>query len=116
MLAQADPHLIVSLANDAWFGDSQEPWIHLAVARLRAAEHKRFLVHATNSGVSAVVDPLGRVVARAGLLTSENLVATVRLRDEQTLYARLGDWPGWLALALLLAGAAPAVAPSSVGH
>jgi apolipoprotein N-acyltransferase len=115
MLAQADPHLIVSLANDAWFGDSQEPWIHLAVARLRAAEHKRFLVHATNSGVSAVVDPLGRVVARTGLLTRENLAATVRLRDEQTLYARLGDWPGWLALAVLLAALAGRRA-ASVGH
>ena len=102
MLARADPHLIVSLANDAWFGDSQEPWIHLAVARLRAAEHKRFLVHATNSGVSAVVDPFGRVVARAGLLTRENLIATVRLRDGQTVYARLGDWPGWLGLAITL--------------
>jgi apolipoprotein N-acyltransferase len=106
MLAQAHPHLIVSLANDAWFGDSQEPWIHLAVARLRAAEHKRFLVHATNSGVSAVVDPLGRVVVQSGLLTRENLVATVRLRDEQTLYARIGDWPGWLALAAALAALA----------
>lgn len=105
MLAQADPHLIASLANDAWFGDSQEPWIHLAVARLRAAEHKRFLVHATNSGVSAVVDPFGRVIARSGLLTRENLRATVRLRDAQTIYARLGDWPGWLALAVLLATA-----------
>jgi apolipoprotein N-acyltransferase len=106
MLEQADPHLIVSLANDAWFGDSQEPWIHLAVARLRAAEHKRFLVHATNSGVSAVVDPFGRVVARSGLLTRESLTATVRLRDEQTPYARLGDWPGWLGLAITLAALA----------
>jgi apolipoprotein N-acyltransferase len=103
MVARADPHLIVSLANDAWFGDSQEPWIHLAVARLRAVEHKRFLVHATNSGVSAVVDPFGRVIAQAGLLTRENLRATVGLRDAQTVYARLGDWPGWLGLAIALA-------------
>jgi len=103
MVARADPHLIVSLANDAWFGDSQEPWIHLAVTRLRAAEHKRFWVYASNSGVSAVIDPFGRLVVRAGLLARENLTATVRLRDEQTLYARLGDWPGWLALALTVA-------------
>ena len=100
MVSSARPHLIASLANDAWFGDSQEPWIHLAVTRLRAAEHKRYWVHATNSGVSAVIDPFGRLVARAGLLTRENLTAEVRLRDEPTLYARLGDWPGWLALAL----------------
>jgi apolipoprotein N-acyltransferase len=103
MVAEAAPHLIVGLANDAWFGDSQEPWIHLAVTRLRAAEHKRFLVHASNSGVSAVVDPFGRVLVRSGLLTRESLHAEVRPRDVQTLYARLGDWPGWLALAILLA-------------
>jgi apolipoprotein N-acyltransferase len=106
MVSRARPHLMVSLANDAWFGDSQEPWIHLAVTRLRAAEHKRFWVVAANSGVSAVIDPFGRLVARAGLLTRENLTAEVRLREEQTLYARLGDWPGWLALALTLAALA----------
>jgi apolipoprotein N-acyltransferase len=100
MVRRADPHLIVSLANDAWFGDSQEPWIHLAVTRLRAIEHKRALVHASNSGVSAVVDPLGTVVARTGLLTRENLVASVPLLAGQTIYARFGDWPGALALAL----------------
>jgi hypothetical protein len=44
------PHPIVTLANDAWFGDSHEPWLHLALARLRALEHRRFVVRATNSG------------------------------------------------------------------
>ena len=98
MVARADPHLIVTLANDAWFGDSHEPWIHLAVTRLRAIEHKRALVLASNSGPSAVVDPLGRIVARAGLLTRENLTATAPLLATPTLYGRFGDWPGWLAL------------------
>jgi apolipoprotein N-acyltransferase len=97
MVVRGDPHLIVSLANDAWFGASQEPWIHLALARFRAVEHKRALVHATNSGVSAVVDPLGRITARAGLQTRENLVAVVPLLDGQTVYGRVGDWPGWIA-------------------
>jgi apolipoprotein N-acyltransferase len=102
MVAQARPHLLVTLSNDAWFGDSHEPWIHLQVTRLRAVEHGRSLVHATNSGVSAVVDPLGRIVARAGLLTRENLRAEVPLLDGgPTLYGRLGDWPGWLAGAAL---------------
>jgi apolipoprotein N-acyltransferase len=102
MVLQAQPHLIVTLANDAWFGDSQEPWIHLAMAKLRAVEHRRYLVRATNSGVSAVVDPIGREVARSGLLTRENLRATVRMLDGTTVYTRWGDWPGWGAAALLL--------------
>ena len=102
MVAEARPHLLVSLANDGWFGDSQEPRSHLAVARLRAVEHRRYLVRATNSGISAVVDPLGRVVARSRLLAAENLVASVRMLDgAPTLYGRVGDWPGALAAGLV---------------
>jgi apolipoprotein N-acyltransferase len=105
MMRASHPHLLVTLANDAWFGDSQEPWIHLALARLRAVEQRRFLVRATNSGVSAVVDPTGRLVAESGLLVRENLRATVRPLEGETVYARLGDWPGWLAVALVALGA-----------
>ena len=101
MVQRSRPHLLVTLANDAWFGDSQEPWIHLALARLRAVEHRRFLVRATNSGVSAIVDPTGRVVAHTGLLTRATLRAVVHPLDGQTVYARLGDWPGWLAAAIV---------------
>jgi apolipoprotein N-acyltransferase len=106
MVREARPQLLVTLANDAWFGDSQEPWIHLALARLRAVEHRLWLVRATNSGISAVVDPTGRVVARTGLGTRENLRAEVRPRDPATLYARFGDWPGPLALLVALAAIA----------
>jgi apolipoprotein N-acyltransferase len=90
MVARARPHLIVSLANDAWFGDSQEPRLHDAVARLRAVEHRRYLVRATNSGISSVVDPLGRVIARTGQLSRENLRAQVRMLEGRTLFGRLG--------------------------
>jgi apolipoprotein N-acyltransferase len=101
MVREAEPDLIVTLANDSWFGDSQEPWLHLVMAKMRAVEHHRYLVRATNSGISAVVDPLGNVVARTGLLTRENLLATVHPLSGRTLYARWGDWAGWVSLALL---------------
>jgi apolipoprotein N-acyltransferase len=107
MVRSARPDLIVMLANDAWFGDSHEPWIHLAVARMRAIEHHRFVVRATNSGISALVDPAGRILARTELLASENLRGEVRPLRSETLYLRLGDWPGWLASAGLLAWLAP---------
>jgi apolipoprotein N-acyltransferase len=100
MVREARPHLLVSLANDGWFGDSQEPRIHLALARLRAVEHRRYLVRATNSGISAVVDPTGRVLVRTGLLTREHARATVRLLEGRSLYERAGDWPGPLAALL----------------
>jgi apolipoprotein N-acyltransferase len=101
MVAASQPNLLVTLANDAWFGDSAEPWMHLALARLRAVEHRRYLVRATNSGISAIVDPAGRVLAQSGLLTRENLRGTVHLLDGTTVYGQAGDWPGWVALALV---------------
>jgi apolipoprotein N-acyltransferase len=102
MMNEPAPHLLVTLANDAWFGDSQEPWLHLGLAQLRAIEHRRWLVRATNSGVSAIVDPAGRIVARTGLLTRENLHGTVHPLAGRTIYARFGDWPGWAALAVTI--------------
>jgi len=107
MVVEARPHFFVTLANDAWFGDSQEPWIHLAMARLRAVEHRLWMVRSTNSGISAVIDPAGRVVARTGLLTAENLRATVHPRAGRTVYGRFGDWPGWAGLSLTLLGFVP---------
>jgi apolipoprotein N-acyltransferase len=111
MVTRAAPHLLVTLANDAWFGDTAEPWMHLALASLRAVEHRRYLVRATNSGISAVVDPAGRIVARTGLLTRENLRAVVRPLDGTTVYGRLGDWPGWVSLAIVGVGLVARRAP-----
>lgn len=103
MVREAQPNLLVTLSNDAWFGDSHEPWIHLAVARMRAIEQRRFVVRATNSGVSALIDPAGRIVARSSLLTRENLRGKVYAIETTTLYQRFGDWLGWLAAFACLA-------------
>jgi apolipoprotein N-acyltransferase len=112
MVREAQPHLIVMLANDAWFGDSQEPWLHLAMAKFRAVEHRRYVVRATNSGVSAVIDPAGREIVRSGVLTRENLRATVRLLDETTIYTSAGDWAGWAAAVLVLITLVKSMRPS----
>ena len=98
MVVSGEPHLIVNLTNDAWFGDTQQPWIHLRLAQLRAIEHRRYLVRATNSGVSAIIDPVGRVVASTAVGRRENLRATVHMMRGWTPYGRLGDWPGWLSV------------------
>jgi len=95
---ESHPHLLVNITNDAWFGDTQEPWIHLALAESRAVEHHRYLVRATNSGVSAIIDPVGRVVTHSGTFRRQNLSARVAMLDHATLYEWLGDWPGWLAV------------------
>jgi apolipoprotein N-acyltransferase len=102
MVREAKPHILINLTNDAWFGDTQEPGIHLVLSQYRAIEHRRYMVRATNSGISAVVDPLGRVVAQTGMLTRENLRYDVHMLDVDTVYTRFGDWPGWLSLAAIV--------------
>lgn len=99
---EADPHVLVNLTNDGWFGDSQGAWIHLRLAQLRAIEHRRYLVRAANTGVTAIVDAAGRVVQRTAVGTRANLRGTVPMLSGQTLYAYLGDWPGWVGLVVTL--------------
>jgi apolipoprotein N-acyltransferase len=96
---ESDPHLLVNVTNDAWFGDTNEPWQHLALAKFRAVEHHRYFVRSTNSGVSAIIDPVGRVIGNTGVFTEETLSGEVRMMTGHTVYQYLGNWPGWLGLA-----------------
>jgi apolipoprotein N-acyltransferase len=101
----ADPELLVNMTNDAWFGDTAEPWEHLALAQLRAVEHRRYLVRGTNSGVSAVVDPVGRVITHTGAFKEEAISAPIHWMRAFTVYERIGDWP-WLLASVALGVAA----------
>lgn len=98
-LRHGSPELIVNMTNDAWFGDTTEPWEHMALATFRSIEHRRYLVRSTNSGVSAVVDPVGRVIAHSGTFRAEALDATIAFLRTTTLYEFLGDGPWVLSTA-----------------
>jgi len=101
-MMRADPaDLLVNITNDAWFGDSTEPWIHLALAKFRAIEQRRFLVRSTNSGVSAIVDPVGRVVAHTGTYREEAIRGQVAWLEGETPYRFWGDAPWWLGTAAI---------------
>jgi apolipoprotein N-acyltransferase len=97
VMSEGDPELIANLTNDAWFGDSTEPWIHLALAKLRAVEHRKFFVRSTNSGVSAFVDPVGRVISHTETFEEESQRATLHWLKGKTLYTFWGDGPWWVA-------------------
>jgi apolipoprotein N-acyltransferase len=92
---KTQPELLVNLTNDAWFGDTTEPWEHLALAKFRAVEHHLYLVRATNSGVSAIVDPVGRVLTHGPVFERATLSGTVRWMKGRTLYQTVGDVAGW---------------------
>ncbi|MBC7171482.1 MAG: apolipoprotein N-acyltransferase, partial [Polyangiaceae bacterium] len=98
LVSASKPDLLVNITNDAWFGQSQEPLIHLALAKFRAVEHHRYLVRATNTGMSAIVDPVGRVVAQSGVFERASLVGEVAMLRGETLFAAVGPFPGYLAL------------------
>jgi apolipoprotein N-acyltransferase len=87
------PGWIVNLTNDGWFGISTGPYQHLQQARLRAIEEGLPVVRAANTGVSAVIDPVGRIVARLGLGVEGVLDAGLPVALPPTVYARVGDIP-----------------------
>ncbi|MGH8584001.1 MAG: nitrilase-related carbon-nitrogen hydrolase [Gammaproteobacteria bacterium] len=94
----------MNVSNDAWFGDSIAPHQHLEMARMRALETGRYLLRATNTGVSAVIGPQGEVIARAPQFEAAALGAEVRGMRGATPYVRLGNYPTLApACALLLA-------------
>jgi apolipoprotein N-acyltransferase len=97
------PAWIANVTNDAWFGTSSGPYQHLSQARLRAVEQGLPVARAANTGVSAVIDAYGRIVAHLPLNTEGVVDAALPRALAPTPYARFGDWI--LAGLLLLAGA-----------
>ena len=102
------PDLIVQITNDAWFGEISGPYQHLAQARLRAVEQGLGLIRSANTGVSAVIDPLGRVLKDTPLNEAGYFDAGVPAALPATLYAKTGDLPVWGAIILLLVGVSAA--------
>jgi apolipoprotein N-acyltransferase len=87
------PGWIVNLTNDGWFGISTGPYQHLQQVRLRAIEEGLPAVRAANTGISAVIDPMGRIVARLGLGLEGVLDSSLPSAIPPTIYARAGDIP-----------------------
>ena len=92
--------LLVNISNDGWFGDSPAPWQHLRMARMRAIENQRWVLRSTNTGITASIDPFGRIVQRAQRNVRVAINVPYGVVTSTTFYSRHGDWFGWLCVAL----------------
>jgi apolipoprotein N-acyltransferase len=95
------PGWLINLTNDGWFGISSGPYQHLRQARVRSIELGLPLVRAANTGISAVIDPVGRIVQSLPLGTEGVLDAPLPRRIDAPLYARTGDAGVFLTVALI---------------
>jgi apolipoprotein N-acyltransferase len=98
-MTQRGAQALLTIFNDAWFGDSMAPYQHEAIALWRAIENRRYFVRVGNAGATGTVDPFGRIVDRLGLFTAESLTAEIRPLNLETFYTRHGDVFGWLVTA-----------------
>ncbi len=97
------PGILVNITNDSWFGDTTEPRIHLALASFRAVEQRRWLVRATNSGISAFVDPVGRITKTVPAMERGAIVEEVSFNTGRTIYSRMGWTFDWACIAACVA-------------
>ncbi len=108
------PALLLQLTNDAWFGTFSGPYQHLAQARLRAIETGLPLARSANTGVSAMIDPWGRITAQIALGQAGWVDAALPVALGPTPYSRTGDWP--IALLAVLAALTAGLAPRAFGR
>ncbi|MGI9260645.1 MAG: apolipoprotein N-acyltransferase [Woeseiaceae bacterium] len=99
--ALADTTILINVSNDAWFGDSIAPHQHLEIARMRALEAGRYVVRATNNGISAFIGPDGAILESGPQFEYLTMTRDVIPHTGTTPYARLGNWPVIILVALI---------------
>ena len=94
--ARLGAEALVNISDDGWYGDTSAPWQHLNMVRMRAIENRRWILRDTNNGVTAVIDPYGRVRQSVPRHQVDALPAQFAFRNDITFYTAHGDVFGWL--------------------
>jgi apolipoprotein N-acyltransferase len=99
-------NFLVTITNDAWFGRTSAPRQHLTMATFRAIENRVFIARAANTGISALIDPVGRIMKQGRIFTEEAINGTIGLSKERTFYTLYGDVFAWVcsAFSIVLLG------------
>jgi apolipoprotein N-acyltransferase len=88
--------VLVNISDDGWYGDTSAPWEHLDMVRMRAIENHRWLLRATNTGITAAIDPEGRITATIPRHIRTSVQVPFGYENDLTFYSRYGDWFAWL--------------------
>jgi apolipoprotein N-acyltransferase len=100
---QSGAQVLLNISNDEWFGKSEARQQHLGIVRMRAAENHRWILRSTNNGITAAIDPAGRVVRAADEYQEVSARFPFRYREDTTVYTRFGDWFVVVCAAVVLA-------------
>ena len=100
--ALPDAGFLINVSNDAWFGDSAAPHQHMQMARMRALETGRYMLRATNTGVTAIIDKKGNILSRSPQFEPATLTGVVNLYSGHTPYSKYGNYPVILFCLLVL--------------
>ena len=95
--------VLINISNDGWYGDTSAPWQHLNMVRMRAIESHRWVLRATNTGITSVIDPDGRVVVSTPRHVRSAIRVPFGYEHDVTFYARHGDWLPWGCAAVTMA-------------
>lgn len=90
-MAAGGAEFLVTITNDAWFGDSSAPAQHFSMVVLRSVENHRAFARAANTGISGFIDPFGRILKSSPIFTQTALQASIPVRQPHTFYSRYGD-------------------------
>jgi len=101
--ARHGAEVLVNISDDGWYGDTSAPWQHLNMVRMRAIENRRWLLRDTNNGVTAAIDPYGRVRQSIPRHQTDALPAEYGFRDDITFYTAHGDVFAWVSFLFSLA-------------
>lgn len=116
--ARNGAEVLVNISDDGWYGDTSAPWQHLNMVRMRAIENRRWVLRDTNTGITAAIDPYGRITQSAQRHIFTSLAVDYGFRDDLTFYTRYGDvfalLCGILTLAMLARAVRVAIRSTSV--
>lgn len=113
--ARLGADVLVNISNDGWYGDSGAWKQHLLMTQMRAVENGRWLLVATNTGITASVDPYGRIVTATGRKLRTALEAPYALESRTTFYTRHGDWFAYLCAIISLSAIGARVLKKELG-